>query len=98
MSDHVPVGIVGGIVLADGVVERHSPVASREQGHDGRKPLLDARSRVAEPPPVCMQAAARMVWFSSIEGWCNPARRHSGLGYRSPMASKAMRQAGMNPA
>jgi transposase InsO family protein len=25
-----------------------------------------------------------MVCFSYIEGWYNPARLHSGLGYRSP--------------
>jgi len=28
-----------------------------------------------------------------IEGWYNPARRHSGLGYRSPMAYEADREA-----
>ena len=27
-----------------------------------------------------------MAVFSFIEGWYNPARRHSALGYRSPMA------------
>ncbi len=31
------------------------------------------------------QAEARMACFSYIEGWYNPARLHSGLGYRSPM-------------
>ena len=31
------------------------------------------------------QAEARMACFSTIEGWCNPVRLHSGLGYRSPM-------------
>ena len=32
------------------------------------------------------QAEARMAVFSYIEGWYNPARLHSALGYRSPMA------------
>ena len=32
------------------------------------------------------QAEARMACFSSIEGWHNPHRRHSGLGYLSPVA------------
>ena len=32
------------------------------------------------------QAEARMAIFSYIEGWCNPARRHSGIGYLSPIA------------
>ena len=27
--------------------------------------------------------------FSHIEGWYNPVRLHSGLGYRSPMAYEA---------
>ena len=35
------------------------------------------------------QAEARMACFSYIEGWHNPARLHSGLGYRSPMTYEA---------
>jgi putative transposase len=35
------------------------------------------------------QAAARMACFSFIEGWYNPVRLHSALGYRSPMAYEA---------
>jgi len=38
------------------------------------------------------QAEARMACFSYIEGWCNPVRLHSGLGYRSPMAYEASMQ------
>ena len=30
-----------------------------------------------------------MACFSFIEGWYNPARLHSSLGYRSPMAYEA---------
>ena len=32
------------------------------------------------------QVEARMACFSFIEGWYNPVRLHSALGYRSPMA------------
>src|ERR1700731_3502478 len=32
------------------------------------------------------QAEARMAVFSYIEGWYNPARRHSGIRYFSPIA------------
>src|SRR6202140_2991477 len=32
------------------------------------------------------QAAAKIACFSFIEGWYNPARLHSALGYRSPIA------------
>jgi putative transposase len=35
------------------------------------------------------QAEARMAVFSYIEGWYNPARRHSGIGYLSPIAFEA---------
>jgi putative transposase len=35
------------------------------------------------------QAEARMACFSFIEGWYNPVRLHSVLGYRSPMAFEA---------
>ena len=38
------------------------------------------------------QAEARMACFSYIEGWYNPVRLHSALGYRSPMAYKASMQ------
>ncbi len=31
-------------------------------------------------------AEARMAVFSYLEGWYNPARLHSALGYRSPIA------------
>ena len=31
------------------------------------------------------QAEARMAVFSYIEGFYNPLRRHSALGYRSPV-------------
>ena len=39
------------------------------------------------------QAEARMACFSFIEGWYNPARLHSALGYRSPMAYEAAMEA-----
>ena len=35
------------------------------------------------------QAEARMACFSFIEGWYNPVRLHSALGYQSPMAYEA---------
>jgi len=35
------------------------------------------------------QAEARMACFSFTEGWYNPVRLHSSLGYRSPMAYEA---------
>ena len=38
------------------------------------------------------QAEARMACFSYIEGWYNPVRLHSSLGYRAPMAYEAARQ------
>ena len=41
------------------------------------------------------QAEAKMACFSYIEGWYNPVRLHSGLGYRSPMAYEADMQAVM---
>jgi putative transposase len=38
------------------------------------------------------QAEARMACFSFIEGWYNPVRLHSALGYRSPMTYEAEMQ------
>lgn len=35
------------------------------------------------------QAEARMACFSFLEGWYNPVRLHSALGYRSPMTYEA---------
>ncbi len=32
------------------------------------------------------QAEARMAVFSYIEGWYNPSRRHSALGYLTPVS------------
>ena len=31
------------------------------------------------------QAEARVAVFSFVEGWYNPVRLHSALGYRSPI-------------
>ena len=39
------------------------------------------------------QAEARMACFSFIEGWYNPVRLHSALGYQSPMAYEAAAEA-----
>ena len=36
-----------------------------------------------------------MACFSYIEGLYNPARLHSGLGYRSPMTYEAEREAAL---
>jgi transposase InsO family protein len=36
---------------------------------------------------------AKMACFSFIEGWYNPVRLHSALGYRSPMAYEAAMEA-----
>ena len=41
------------------------------------------------------QAEAKMACFSYIEGWYNPVRLHSGLGYRSAMTYEANMQAVM---
>src|SRR3954451_4797215 len=41
------------------------------------------------------QAEAKMACFSYIEGWYNPVRLHSGLGYRSPVTYEADMQAAM---
>ena len=42
---------------------------------------------------LASQAEARMTCFSFIEGWYNPVRLHSSLGYRSPMAYEEVMQA-----
>ena len=42
------------------------------------------------------QAEARMACFSYVEGWYNPVRLHSSLGYRSPMAYEAEQESVTN--
>jgi putative transposase len=43
------------------------------------------------------QVQARMACFSFIEGWYNPVRLHSALGYRSPMDFEAATEAVIAP-
>ena len=47
--------------------------------------LLDRRRFVS-------LAEAKMACFSFIEGWYNPVRLHSALGYRSPMAFETAKE------
>ena len=49
----------------------------------------DAMAEMLSCRRFASQAEARMACFSSIEGWYNPARLHSGLGYRSPITYEA---------
>ncbi len=44
----------------------------------------DAGVRAARWQPMRTQAQARMAVFEFLEGWYNPTRRHSALGYLSP--------------
>ena len=44
--------------------------------------------------PLHTQAEARMAVFDFIEGWYNPHRRHSALGYQSPNAFEHDREDG----
>ena len=37
------------------------------------------------------QAEAKMACFSYIEGWYNPVRLHSALGYQSPITDEVNR-------
>ena len=41
------------------------------------------------------QAEARVACFSFIEGFYNPVRLHSALGYRSPIGYEQDRQAAL---
>ena len=41
------------------------------------------------------KAEARMAIFEFIEGWYNPARRHSALGYLSPVDYERRALAGL---
>ena len=45
------------------------------------------------PRRFTSQAEARMACSSFIEGWDNPVRLHSALGYQSPMACEAAAEA-----
>ena len=44
------------------------------------------------------QVEARMACFSFIEGFYNPTRRHSALGYRSPICYEQEMQTDRQPA
>ncbi len=44
------------------------------------------------------KAEARMAVVQFIEGWYNPARRHSALGYQSPINYERSVQTRLEPA
>ncbi len=45
--------------------------------------------------PLRTQAEARMAVFDFIEGWYNPHRRHSSIGYLSPNRFERESQGGV---
>ena len=51
--------------------------------------LLDRRS-------FRTKAQAKMAIFTFIEGWYNPSRRHSALGYRSPADHESLNPRGLS--
>ncbi len=55
--------------------------------------LATLECELLEQRRFASQAEAKMTCFSFIEGWYNPARRHSALGYRSPIAYEAAMEA-----
>lgn len=52
--------------------------------------LIDRRSFKSK-------AEARTALFTWIEGWYNPRRRHSALGYRSSIAFERHQENAANP-
>ena len=44
-----------------------------------------AEAEAARGKALASNAEARMAVFQFIEGWYNPARRHSALDYQSPI-------------
>jgi transposase InsO family protein len=88
----------------DGVVQqrRSNPHTHSHDEHDcsrnnGYKPVHRAPFSlvVRMPRHPASQAEAKMACFSYIEGWYNPVRLHSGLGYRSPITYEADMQPAM---
>ena len=61
----------------------------RLRQRDGGEFLRHARVRALDRRRFKTQAEARMAVFEFIEGFYNPRRRHSSLGYLSPVASNA---------
>ena len=78
----------GGCPAPDGVGDAYDN-AMAESFFSTLEAELLSRRRFAS------QAEARMACFSYIEGWYDPVRLHSGLGYRSPMTYEANMQAVM---
>ena len=58
-----------------------------------RELLRHARIELLERRRFTSKIEAKMACFSFIEGWYNPVRLHSALGYRSPMAYEAAMEA-----
>jgi hypothetical protein len=65
-------------------MERHACI--RSSGLMERSMAASGSRGAARSPPVHVAGRSQGPCFSFIEGWYNPIRLHSALGYQSPIA------------
>jgi transposase InsO family protein len=75
----------------NGLARRHLV----RRGAEARQRAATLEAELLSRRRFASQAEAKMACFSYIEGWYNPLRLHSGLGYRSPITYEADMQAAM---
>ena len=67
--------------LQPGNGKLHDPFPGN-QTQEKKRPFI---KQLAPAGAVKVYAEARMAVFEFIEGWYNPRRRHSAIGYLSPV-------------
>jgi len=75
----------------------HQQGTTSNQGHDCGLVRLRHKSELLDRRRFKTQAEARMAVFEFIEGFYNPRRRHSSLGYLSPVDYERRHEQAVDP-
>jgi transposase len=84
--------------IAQAAIDADKPLPGKEGLTTSEREELARLRRENDRRSFRSKAEARLALFTYIEGWYNPRRRHSALGYRSPLDYERARRPALTTA